>query len=93
MISSHRLIRALATAFALALAPPALSAQAPLTVSSPDGRTQVTVAVDSGTLRYAVRHAGANVVMPSRLGFAFKGRQFRGEYGVHGSFRSSGIAV
>jgi alpha-glucosidase len=72
MISSHRRIRALATAFALALAPPALSAQAPLTVSSPDGRTQVTVAVDSGTLRYAVRHAGANVVMPSRLGFAFR---------------------
>ena len=67
-----RRIRALATALVLTLSPRAVSAQAPLTVSSPDGRTQVSVALDSGVLRYAVRHAGANVVMPSRLGFAFR---------------------
>ena len=65
--------RALASALVVTLAPLALSAQTPLTVASPDGRTQVTVSVDSGAVRYAVRHAGANVVMPSRLGFAFRG--------------------
>src|SRR3954466_12242492 len=66
-------IRVLATALLIALAPLALSAQAPLNVAPPDGRAQVTVGLDGGALRYAVRHAGANVVMPSRLGFAFKG--------------------
>ena len=73
MTSFHPPIRVLATALILALAPIALPAQAPLAVASPDGRTQVTVALDSGVLRYAVRHAGANVVTPSRLGFAFRG--------------------
>jgi alpha-glucosidase len=33
----------------------------------------VTVAIDSGVLRYAVSHAGAKIVLPSRLGFAFRG--------------------
>ncbi|MEO8564118.1 MAG: glycoside hydrolase family 97 protein [bacterium] len=71
MTSNVWAIRALATA--LLLAPLTLSAQAPLTVSSPDGKTQVTVAVDGGALRYAVTHAGVKVITPSRLGFAFKG--------------------
>ncbi|MFL5620751.1 MAG: glycoside hydrolase family 97 protein [Gemmatimonadaceae bacterium] len=73
MISHDRRIRALATALVLMLTPRVLSAQARLTVASPDGSTQVTVALEAGVLRYAVRHAGANVVMPSRLGFAFRG--------------------
>ena len=70
-----RLILALATA----LAPAALAAQSPLTVASPDGRTQVTVAVDGGAVRYAVQHAGANVVTPSRLGFAFRNAALLGD--------------
>ncbi len=53
--------------------PTRLSAQSPLTVASPDGKTQVSVGVEGGQLRYSVRHNGANVVTPSRLGFAFKG--------------------
>ena len=73
MTSPDRRIHALPTAFVLAVLPLVLAAQSPLTVASPDGRTQVTVALDGAALRYAVRHAGANVVMPSRLGFAFKG--------------------
>ena len=68
-----RRIGALATALTISLAPLALGAQAPLAVASPDGRTQVTVTVDGGALRYAVRHAGVDVVTPSRLGFAFRG--------------------
>jgi alpha-glucosidase len=64
--------RALAATLVLALAPGVLSAQAPLTVASPDGKTQVTVGIQEGVLRYAVRHDGANVVTPSRLGFTFR---------------------
>ena len=63
----------------IVVAPISLSAQTPLTVASPDGRTQVTVAVEGGGLRYAVRHAGANVITPSRLGFAFKGAAVLGD--------------
>jgi alpha-glucosidase len=60
-------------------APLGLTAQSPLTVASPDGRTQVTVSLDSGFVRYAVRHAGANVVTPSRLGFAFRNAPLLGD--------------
>ena len=62
------------TAAALALlAFPAARAQLPARVSSPDGRNEVTVALTDGALRYAVRRNGANVIMPSALGFEFKG--------------------
>src|SRR5512132_892921 len=73
MTSFHRWRHVLAAALLVFLVPLCLSAQSPLSVASPDGRTQVTITLDSGVVRYAVRHAGANVVMPSRLGFAFKG--------------------
>ena len=73
MTSHEWRTRALSMALVCALTPIALSAQTPLTVASPDGKTQVTVALDGGVLRYTVRHDGANVVTPSRLGFAFKG--------------------
>ena len=78
-MSSDRRTNAFALALVLALAPATTSAQAPLAVSSPDGRTQVTVALDSGTLRYAVRHSAAWVVTPSRLGFAFRGAPLLGD--------------
>jgi alpha-glucosidase len=73
MIRSAPRVRALATALLFSSAPAALAAQSALTVASPDGKTQVVVEVQSGALRYSVRHGGANVVTPSRLGFAFKG--------------------
>src|SRR4051794_27897447 len=66
-------LRALATAILLAGMPRIVSAQSPLTVASPDGKTQVAVEVRNGALTYAVQHNGANVVTPSRLGFAFRG--------------------
>jgi len=65
-------LRALATAVLLTSMPTMVSAQA-LAVASPDGKTQLSVEVQNGVLRYAVRRNGANVVTPSRLGFAFKG--------------------
>ena len=62
--------------FALCLALLSLSAAAlPLPgqvrVASPDGRTQVTVAVAEGRLTYAVTRDGRPLVLPSRLGFRF----------------------
>jgi len=66
-------LRALTTAILLTSTSARISAQSPLTVASPDGKTQVSVGVEGGVLRYSVRHNGANVVMPSRLGFAFRG--------------------
>lgn len=58
---------------ALVPAPRVATAQLPAAVSSPNGLNVVTVALDSGTLRYAVTRRGANVIMPSALGFAFRG--------------------
>ena len=66
------LIRAAAFVVAAAVAAPT-GAQLPATVASPDGQTVVTVALDSaGALRYAVQRHGANVLMPSALGFEFR---------------------
>ncbi len=48
-------------------------AQEPLRVASPDGRNQVTVQVRDGGLYYAVDRDGRHILLPSRLGFAFKG--------------------
>ena len=57
---------------AIFAAPGAAHAQLPATVASPDGQNVVTVSLDSGQLRYAVRRHGANVLMPSLLGFEFR---------------------
>ncbi|MDF1504228.1 glycoside hydrolase family 97 protein [Roseisolibacter sp. H3M3-2] len=58
-----------------ALAQPATDPGAGGTLSllSPDGRTTVRVGVDRGVLRYAVSRDGRALVLPSRLGFAFRG--------------------
>jgi alpha-glucosidase len=48
-------------------------AQAPLHVVSPDGRNDVSVGIRDGYLWYSVDHGGKHVIMPSRLGFAFRG--------------------
>lgn len=65
------LVRPLALGLALAAAPAA--AQDSLRVLSPDGRNAVTVQVREGGLYYAVQRDGKNVLLPSRLGFAFRG--------------------
>ncbi len=49
----------------------AVTAQA--RVGSPDGRTIVTVATDSGRLAYSVTRDGRPLLLPSHLGFAFDG--------------------
>ena len=65
----------LGTAYALlaAGAASAAFAQDQLRVASPDGRNEVTVEVREGRLQYGVRRSGRTIVMPSMLGFEFKG--------------------
>ena len=42
-------------------------------VASPDGKNVVTVAVNEGGLYYGVDRSGRRVILPSRLGFEFRG--------------------
>jgi len=48
-------------------------AQAPLHVVSPDGRNDVSVGIRDGYLWYSVDHDKRPILLPSRLGFAFRG--------------------
>ncbi|HMI49813.1 MAG TPA: glycoside hydrolase family 97 N-terminal domain-containing protein, partial [Gemmatimonadaceae bacterium] len=51
----------------------AAMAQDTISVSSPDGRTKVGVAVNEGKLYYIVNRDGGSLLLPSMLGFEFKG--------------------
>src|SRR2546426_9692990 len=51
----------------------AAAAQAPLRVASPDGRNEVMVQVRDGRLYYSLQRDGRAVLLPSLLGFAFRG--------------------
>ncbi|HET6762483.1 MAG TPA: glycoside hydrolase family 97 catalytic domain-containing protein, partial [Longimicrobiaceae bacterium] len=66
-----RVRRALLLAAVLAAAPAA--AQDMVRVASPDGRNVVTVGTHEGGLYYTVDRDGRHVMLPSRLGFAFRG--------------------
>ena len=48
-------------------------AQDELRVASPDGRNEVTVAIEGGRVTYALRRDGRPVIQPSRLGFELRG--------------------
>ncbi|HEY0304472.1 MAG TPA: glycoside hydrolase family 97 N-terminal domain-containing protein, partial [Longimicrobiales bacterium] len=48
------------------------AAQQPATVSSPDGRTAVTVFTHNGQLFYRVQRDRRDLMMPSQLGFVFR---------------------
>ncbi len=67
----RRWARSLALLVPLAAA--AATAQAPPRVSSPDGRNVVTVAIRDGRLTYALDRDGRALLLPSLLGFAFRG--------------------
>jgi alpha-glucosidase len=56
---------------ALALAAPARAQE--VTLASPDRRTQVTVDVRDGRLHYSVARNGRPLILPSALGFEFRG--------------------
>jgi alpha-glucosidase len=63
---------ALFVAWAAVAGAPA-QAQNPLRVASPDDRNQVTVEIREGKLYYSVARDGRNIIMPSLLGFEFRG--------------------
>jgi alpha-glucosidase len=46
---------------------------APTTVSSPDGRLRVGFSLEGGVPRYTVERDGRPLILPSRLGFSFRG--------------------
>ncbi|MGZ3333498.1 MAG: hypothetical protein ACXWMM_15685, partial [Gemmatimonadaceae bacterium] len=48
-------------------------AQDTISVASPDGRNKVGVAVNEGKLYYILNRDGAPLLLPSMLGFEFKG--------------------
>ncbi|HKO14624.1 MAG TPA: glycoside hydrolase family 97 protein [Gemmatimonadaceae bacterium] len=48
-------------------------AQVQLRVASPDARNEVTLSLRGDTLRYSVQRDGRSVILPSRLGFVFRG--------------------
>ena len=61
------------TALMMTLAAAAATAQDTVSVASPDGRTRVGVAVQEGKLYYRVNRDGRPLLLPSMLGFEFKG--------------------
>lgn len=71
-----RALRAIAAAALMAaLLPSRAAAQGAsvLRAASPDGRNEVMVLVRDGGLFYSVNRKGRPIVMPSRLGFTFRG--------------------
>src|SRR6188768_1590777 len=74
----------------LTLTAAAAPAQDTLTVSSPDGRNKVGVATYEGRLYYIVSRDGRALLMPSMLGFEFKGAPaLRDSLRITGSRRAS----
>ena len=68
----------------------AADAQTPLRVTSPDGRNAVMVEIRDGGLYYSVDRDGRHILLPSRLGFLFRGAPpLRDSLRIVGNARSS----
>jgi alpha-glucosidase len=76
---------------AIAVAPTATAvAQDKVTVASPNGRNVVTLQIVNGRPLYAVQRDGRSVLLPSRLGFEFRGaRALRDSLRIVGSEEKS----
>ena len=72
-------VRSLGILVALFVAGVRAPAQAPLRVTSPDGRNVVAVGLHDGVAFYSVDRAGKHVILPSRLGFTFRGTRALGD--------------
>jgi alpha-glucosidase len=75
----RRPIPALGAFAALVLACGVAHAQTPFSVASPDGKNQVAVGLREGAAYYSVDRAGKHVILPSRLGFTFRGTRPLGD--------------
>src|SRR5690348_14092582 len=51
----------------------------PLRIASPDGKNQVTIGAREGIAFYSVDRGSKHVMLPSRLGFAFRGARVLGD--------------
>jgi alpha-glucosidase len=75
---------------ALSVIARAAAAQAPLTVSSPDSRTEVRVEIRDGHAMYSLMRDRSALILPSLLGFEFRGAPaLRDSLRVTGSSRQS----
>ena len=79
MIRPYRPLYSLGVLVATLFLPTLLHAQDTLRVASPDGRNAVTVGVRDGIAYYAVERSGKHVILPSRLGFTFRGARSLGD--------------
>jgi alpha-glucosidase len=71
---THRSTRHLALgATCAALLAATANAQAPLSVTSPDGRNRISAEVTDGKLYYTVQRDARPLLLPSQLGFEFRG--------------------
>jgi len=73
MVMRRWVFAALVGMSAAGLGPATVAAQPSLRVVSPDGRNVVTVSVRDGSLWYSVDREGKPILLPSRLGFDFRG--------------------
>jgi alpha-glucosidase len=73
MYKSSRIRGMTFTAVLMTLTATAAIAQDTITVSSPDGRNKVGVATNEGKLYYTLSRDGRSLLMPSMLGFQFRG--------------------
>ena len=90
MLASHRRRTSLLTLSAALLGATPAASQEALRVASPDGKNVVAVEVRDGVLRYSVSRRGVPVILPSRLGFEFRGaRALRDSLRLVGSARRS----
>src|SRR5438105_15617688 len=78
VIRPRRTIQTLCIFFVIASVNVA-QAQAPLRISSPDGRNEVSIGTRDGAAYYSVDRSGKHVILPSRLGFAFPGLRSLGD--------------
>ena len=76
----QRLISAAVGGACATLASSIAAAQSTIRVASPDGKNEVSITVmDGGSLRYAISRSGRPVLLPSRLGFDFRGARPLGD--------------
>jgi len=84
----HHVVVLLAASLLIARAP--VEAQTPLSVASPDARTEVDVAVRDGHLYYSIRRDGRALFLRSQLGFEFRSAPaIRDSLRITGSSRAS----
>ncbi|MFN9215233.1 MAG: glycoside hydrolase family 97 N-terminal domain-containing protein, partial [Gemmatimonadota bacterium] len=58
---------------------PGAAAAPAVVATSPDGRNQIALTLRDGALHWAAARDGRAVVLPSRLGFAFRGAPALGD--------------